>query len=204
MPIASAVAPRIAFVVFDRMTVLDLIGIYDPLTRLKSMGFMPALAWDLCGVQPMARDDRGLSLNATRVSEPLGGYDILVVPGGFGTRTLKDDQRFVAWLKTAEAARLKVSVCTGSILLGAAGFLRGKRATTHPTEYDGLKPYCAEVVAKRIVDEGDVITAGGVTSAIDVGLYVVERLAGKEVREKIARQMDYPYVPDPGSIAARA
>ncbi len=200
MPLASPVAPRIAFVVFDRMTVLDLIGIYDPLTRLKSMGFMPALAWDLCGLQPMARDDRGLSLNATRVNEPLGGYDILVVPGGFGTRALKDDQRFVAWLKTAEAAGLKASVCTGSILLGAAGFLRGKRATTHPTEYDALRPYCAEVMAKRIVDEGDVVTAGGVTSAIDLGLYLVERLAGAEVREKIARQMDYPYAPEPQSV----
>lgn len=200
------VAPRIAFVVFDRMTVLDLIGIYDPLTRLKSMGFMPALAWDLCALQPMARDDRGLSLNATRVSEPLSGYDILVVPGGFGTRTLKDDQHFVAWLKTAESVRLKVSVCTGSILLGAAGFLRGKRATTHPAEYEALKPYCAEVVTQRIVDEGDVITAGGVTSAIDAGLYLVERLAGGDVREKIARQMDYPHGPSsltPASVWTR-
>lgn len=199
----SAAAPRIAFVVFDRMTVLDFIGIYDPLTRLKSMGFMPALTWDVCALQPMARDDRGLSVNATRVNEPLGGYDVLVVPGGFGTRALKDDQRFLTWLKTAEPAPLKVSVCTGAILLGAAGFLRGKKATTHPAEYDALRPYCATVLQQRIVDEGDVITAAGVTAAIDVGLYVVERLAGPVVREKIARQMDYPYSPSPERIAAR-
>jgi len=193
-------APRIAFVVYDRMTVLDFIGIYDPLTRLKSMGFQPALTWDVCATQPMARDDRGLSLNATRFNEPLGGYDILVVPGGFGTRMLKDDARFVAWLQTAAPAELKVSVCTGAMLLGAAGFLKGKRATTHPADFEALKPYCAEVVAKRIVDEGDVITAGGVTSAIDVGLYVVERLAGADVRHKIARQMDYPYAMPPDSV----
>ncbi len=196
-------APRIAFVVYDRMTVLDFVGIYDPLTRLKSMGFMPALTWDLCAMQPMARDDRGLSLNATRVNEPLGGYDILVVPGGFGTRTLKDDQRFVAWLKTAEPADLKVSVCTGALLLGAAGYLRGKKATTHPAEYEALRPYCAEVLRQRIVDEGSVITAGGVTAAIDVGLYVVERLAGRRVRQKIALQMDYPYGPAPEAPGQR-
>jgi cyclohexyl-isocyanide hydratase len=193
-------APRIAFVVYDRMTVLDLIGIYDPLTRLKSMGFRPALTWDVCAMQPVARDDRGLSLNATRFNEPLGAYDILVVPGGYGTRTLKDDQRFVTWLQTAAPAELKVSVCTGAVLLGAAGFLKGKRATTHPAEFDRLRPYCAEVVAKRVVDEGGVITAGGVTSAIDVGLYVVERLAGPDVRQKIARQMDYPYAMPPDSV----
>lgn len=196
-------APRIAFVVYDRMTVLDFVGIYDPLTRLKSMGFMPALTWDLCAMQPMARDDRGLSLNATRVNEPLGGYDILVVPGGFGTRTLKDDQRFVAWLKTAEPVDLKVSVCTGALLLGAAGYLRGKKATTHPAEYEALRPYCAEVLRQRIVDEGSVITAGGVTSAIDVGLYLVERLAGLDVRQKIAVQMDYPYRPAPEAAGRR-
>jgi cyclohexyl-isocyanide hydratase len=196
-----ATAPRIAFVAFDRMTVLDLIGLYDPLTRLKSMGFMPALAWDLCAQQPLARDDRGLSLNATRVNEPLAGYDILVVPGGYGTRTLKDDPRFLAWLKTAEAVPLKVSVCTGSVLLGAAGFLRDKRATTHPTEYEALTPYCREVVPRRIVDEGTVITGGGVTSALDVGLYVVERLAGPDVRQRIARQMDYAYAPEALGLA---
>ena len=194
-------APRLAFVVFDRMTVLDFIGIYDPLTRLKSMGFLPGLTWDVCGQQPVARDDRGLSINATRFNEPLGGYDVLVVPGGFGTRTLKDDTRFVTWLQTAAPVELKVSVCTGAMLLGAAGFLKGKRATTHHAELDALRPYCAEVVSKRVVDEGDVITAGGVTSAIDVGLYVVERLAGAEVRRKIAKQMDYPYEMPAGSVA---
>ena len=196
-------APRIAFVVYDRMTVLDFVGIYDPLTRLKSMGFLPALTWDVCAMQPMARDDRGLSLNATRVNEPLGGYDILVVPGGFGTRTLKDDPRFVAWLQTAAPAALKVSVCTGALLLGAAGFLRGKKATTHPAEYEALRPYCAEVLRERIVDEGSVITAGGVTAAIDVGLYLVERLAGADVRQKIALQMDYPYRPGPEAPGPR-
>ncbi len=88
---------------------------------------------------------------------------------------------------------LKASVCTGALLLGAAGFLKGKRATTHPNNFDELAPYCAEVVDERVVDEGDIVTARGVTSAIDLGLYLVERLASAAARARIAKQMDYPY-----------
>jgi len=94
---------------------------------------------------------------------------------------------------TAEPARPKASVCTGSLLLGAAGFLKGRRATTHPNALEALKTYCATVVAARVVDEGDVITAVGVTSAVDLGLTLVARIAGEEARERIAEQMDYPH-----------
>jgi cyclohexyl-isocyanide hydratase len=89
---------------------------------------------------------------------------------------------------------LKTSVCTGALLLGAAGFLAGKRATTHPNAFEELKPYCATVIAaRRIVDEGEVVTARGVTASIDLGLHLVERIAGREARARIAKQMDYPY-----------
>ncbi len=89
--------------------------------------------------------------------------------------------------------RLKVSVCTGALLLGAAGFLRGRRATTHPNALKELEPYCGTVVRERVVDEGDVITAGGVACAIDAGLHLVQKLAGAEARARIAAEMDYPY-----------
>ncbi|ULA65161.1 MAG: hypothetical protein LZF86_190463 [Nitrospira sp.] len=84
-------------------------------------------------------------------------------------------------------------VCTDALLLGAAGFLEGKRATTHATALNELTPYCATVVQDRIVDEGNVVTAGGVASSIDLGLHIVERLAGPEARARIATQMAYPY-----------
>jgi cyclohexyl-isocyanide hydratase len=77
------------------------------------------------------------------------------------------------------------------VLLGAAGFLEGKRATTHRTAFEELRPFCREVIDRRIVDEGDIITARGVTSAIDLGLYLCEKLAGREARERIQKQMDY-------------
>ncbi|MFD0131711.1 DJ-1/PfpI family protein, partial [Bacillus subtilis] len=81
-------------------------------------------------------------------------------------------------------------VCTGSLLFGSAGFLNGKTATTHPNAFEDLMKYC-KVVDKRIVDEGSVITARGVSSSIDLGLYLYEKLAGYEAKEKIRIQMDY-------------
>ncbi len=192
---------KIAFVVFNGLTTLDFIGIYDPLTRLKTMGFMLDLQWDICAHTDIVKDDRGLAMVPTAISEPLQSYDVLVVPGGYGTRTLIQEENFIEWIKTAEPCRLKVSVCTGALLLGAAGFLRDKRATTHRSAFQELEPFCQKVLDHRIVDEGNIITARGVSSGIDEGLYVVERLAGAEARLKIARQMDYPYNLQAGDVA---
>jgi cyclohexyl-isocyanide hydratase len=184
---------KAALVVFDRMTSLDFIGFYDPITRLKSMKIMEDFEWRICSVIRRVVDDRGLGLEADAVAEPLDSYDMVFVPGGFGTRSLQRDGSFVDWLKTARSAPLKMSVCTGALLFGAAGFLQGRRATTHPSAYEELEPYCAAVVKERVVDEGDIITARGVSSAIDLGLHVVQRLAGADARDRVAAQMDYPY-----------
>jgi len=184
---------KAAFIIFDGVTALDFVGFYDPVTRLKSMKLLPDFDWRLCSATPRVADDRGLRVEADLVHESLASYDMLFVPGGYGTRELQHDRAFVGWLKSAAPVPLKVSVCTGGLLLGAAGFLQGRRATTHPAVYEELAPYCREVVRERVVDEGDVITAGGVSASIDLGLHVVQRLAGVEARERVAHQMDYPY-----------
>jgi transcriptional regulator GlxA family with amidase domain len=187
---------KAAFVVFDRMTHLDFIGFYDPVTRLSSMNIIPAFEWRICSNKPRVADDRraaGLTMIPDSVMEPLEGYDLLFVPGGMGTRTLQRDGEFVEWIKTAAPVKLKVSVCTGALLLGAAGFLRGRRATTHPGAYKELEPYCDTVLSDRIVDEGDVITGSGVATSLDLGLHVVQKLAGPDARSKVATQMCYPY-----------
>lgn len=184
---------KAAFVVFDGMTALDFIGFYDPVTRLKSMKIIEDFEWRICSRTQRVVDDRGLRFEADTVGMPLDSYDLLFVPGGFGTRPLQHDPEFIGWLQTARSVPLKISVCTGALLAGAAGFLRGRRATTHPSAYQELAPYCAEVVRERVVDEGNVITARGVSSAIDMGLHLVQRLAGGQARERIATQMDYPY-----------
>ncbi|HYP28171.1 MAG TPA: DJ-1/PfpI family protein [Blastocatellia bacterium] len=182
---------KIAFVIFEGMTALDFVGIFDPVTRLKTMGFIEELSWEVCSLTEDVPDGAGLRILPTRVGGSLEAFDLVIVPGGYGTRRLARDPAFVEWLRTAERCRLKASVCTGSVLLGAAGFLKGKRATTHRTSFEDLRPFCEEVVDQRIVDEGDVISARGVSSALDLGLHLCERLAGPEVKEKIRTQMDY-------------
>ncbi|MDD3518010.1 MAG: DJ-1/PfpI family protein [Chromatiales bacterium] len=184
---------KVAFVVFDQMTALDFIGFYDPVTRLRSMAILNDFEWRICARSRRVVDDRGLRLEADVVDEPLDAFDLLFLPGGFGTRALQHDVAFVDWLKTAAPVPLKVSVCTGALLLGAAGFLSGRRATTHPMACQELERYCGSVASDRVVDEGDVITAGGVSASIDLGLHVVQRLAGSEACARIAAQMDYPY-----------
>jgi transcriptional regulator GlxA family with amidase domain len=183
-----------AFVIFHHMTAMDFIGAYDPLTRLKSMGLMPSFEWDISALTADVTDDKGLHIAPTVVGQPLCQYDLIVVPGGRGTRTLQHDKVFIDWLRSSVSVRLKASVCTGSLLLGAAGFLKDKRATTNRNAVEELTPYCVQVVDDRVADEGGIITARGVTSAIDLGLYLIERLVGAEARARVATQMDYPYV----------
>ena len=182
---------KVAFIIYDGMTTLDFIGVYDPVTRLKTMGFMPNLEWDVCARSGAVKDGTGLQVTPTKISEPLHGYDMIIVPGGFGSRKLVDDPGFIGWLRTATPCTFKVSVCTGALLLGAAEFLKGKTATTHRSAFKDLQRFCSSVVDRRIVDEGDVITARGVTSSIDLGLYLCEKLAGREAKERIRQQMDY-------------
>ncbi|OPY36291.1 MAG: transcriptional activator FtrA [Methanoregula sp. PtaU1.Bin006] len=101
------------------------------------------------------------------------------------------DKTFLQWIAVASDRTTVAALCGGSLLLGAAGMLRTKRATTHPGLAGFLKNFAREVVPDRIMDEGNVITAGGVTTGIDLGLYLCGKIAGEEVREKIQQQMDY-------------
>jgi transcriptional regulator GlxA family with amidase domain len=129
----------------------------------------------------------------TRVGQPLTGDDLLIVPGG-GVEPLLADATFLDWPRAAAATPLTASVCSGALLLGAAGFPRGRRATTHPASFEALAPFCAAVDREaRVVDAGAVVTARGVTAGIDLGLHLVARLAGDEVRARIQRQMGSPF-----------
>src|SRR5437763_9784639 len=109
-----------------------------------------------CSSTRQRTDYRSLPITATRVNKPLAGYDAIIVAGGYGTRALVNDAAFIAWLQTAADCPLKASVCTGSLLLGAAGFLKARRATTHPSAYQDLASFCASVAHERIVADDDV------------------------------------------------
>lgn len=184
---------KIGFIVFDGITFLDFIGFYDVIYRLNLFEETKGTTWDICGPTEEISDELGLSIKVHKVQPDLADYDLVFVPGGMGTRKLRFDDSFVSWLKQAEQAQYLVSVCTGSLLLGAAGLLTGKKATTHPNTYDLLQPYCQEVMQARIVRDGHVITAGGVSTSIDLALYIIELLVNKEAAEIIKKQIDYPY-----------
>lgn len=183
---------RIAFVAFDRMNMLDFFGAYDALMRLKTLGFVENLTCNTCALKEEVRDIHGLTLKADTVQSSLDGYDIVVVPGGTGTRTLIHDEIFLAWIRSARFSPLKAGVCTGALLLGAAGFLKDKRATTHSNALEILAPYCAEVLQDaRVVDAGEIVTSAGVSASIDLGLYLCERFAGAGA--VVAKGMEYPF-----------
>ena len=182
---------RTAFVLFDGMTALDFVGVYDPLTRLKAMDLMASLKWDLCAMAEKVMDSTGLGLVPTVVGQSLAAYDLLVVPGGATAKNRSLDSVFIDWIKTAAPVPLKVSVCSGALILGAAGFLQGKKATTHAARREDLKLYCSEVVEGRVVDEGNTITCGGVTAGIDLGLYLCGKFASLDAKEIIKHRMDY-------------
>lgn len=184
---------KIAFVIFNGMTFLDFIGFYDVIYRLNMFEETKGTTWDICGLSEEISDELGLTVKVNRVKPDLSEYDLLFVPGGMGTRELRYDDEFITWLKQADKVKYKVSVCTGSLLLGAAGFLENKKATTHPNVYELLEPYCAEVIKTRIVKDGDLITAGGVSTSIDLALYIVKLFVNQEAVEIIKQQIDYPY-----------
>jgi len=187
---------KIAFVLYDGVTLLDFAGAYDPLTRLKTMGFVPDLEYCTCARQERIRSFEGVELTVDRVSPDLAGFDYVIVPGGNSIANLIRDREFIGWLAVSPGKTTVAAVCGGALLAGAAGMLKTRRATTNPALMEILKKFAREVSKDRVVDDDHVITAGGVTAAIDMGLYLTERIAGRDARLAIQKQMDYPYYPE--------
>jgi len=131
-------------------------------------------------------------VRADRLADDLRGYDYVFIPGGNGVQELIADQTFMQALRELPPETMRTAVCGGTLALGAAGLLRGKKATTHPLLTQHLRRFTGDVSDARVVEDGNVITARGVASAIDLGLYLCRRIAGPVVREKIRIQMDYP------------
>ncbi|OGK76957.1 MAG: hypothetical protein A2X52_22555 [Candidatus Rokubacteria bacterium GWC2_70_16] len=139
------------------------------------MGIDPDVGHRIIGTEREIADGTGLTLTPDAVSEDLAAFDLLYVPGDLGTRRLAGDPGLIAYLKTRGGARPVASVCTGALLLCAAGSLAGRRATTHHRSYDLRREV---VTGRRIVDEGRAVTAGGVSSALSLRLYLVENSEG--------------------------
>jgi transcriptional regulator GlxA family with amidase domain len=191
---------KIAIPIFDKVTALDAVGPYEVLSRLpgaelKFVGFEPG---------PVKTDNRMLSLHAELALEDFADPDILVVPGGFGTRPLMHDARMLDWVRQVHAGtQWTTSVCTGSLVLGAAGLLEGKRATGHWLYLEPLRGYGAEPTSERVVEDGKVITAAGVSAGIDMALHIVDRELGPEAAQAVQLGIEYDPQPpfDSGSPA---
>jgi len=183
---------EIAIPLYDRFTALDAVGPYQVLSALPEarVRFIAAEAG------PVRADNRMLTLVAEASLDDVPSPDILVVPGGIGTRALLEDEQMVGWVRTAhETSRYTTSVCTGSLLLAAAGILDGVDATTHWMVRDFLGELGANPVPDRVVERGKVFTAAGVSSGIDMALVLADRIAGPEVSQAI--QLAIEYDPEP-------
>ncbi len=185
---------RIAIPVFDRMTALDAIGPYEVLQRIPTFD-ITFVGHDVGEV----RTENGmLALCADATFEALPEPDVIVFPGGVGTRVLEHDERVLRWVRNAHAGtRFTTSVCTGSLVLGAAGLLDGLTATTHWSCYRELAAHGAEPSASRVVEHLDrrIVTAAGVSSGIDMALRLVELLVDRTAAQ--AAQLMIEYDPQP-------
>jgi transcriptional regulator GlxA family with amidase domain len=190
---------QIAIPLFERVTALDAIGPYEVLSRL------PGATVLFVAAQPGSKrtDTGALALTADRGLSEAPQPDIVVVPGGRGTRDQPHDE-LLAWIQQAhQTSRWTTSVCTGALLLGAAGILDGLRATTHWLFFDQLRDCGAEPTLERVVEQGKVITAAGVSSGIDMALRLVQLIAGDEMAQAIQLSIEYDPQPplDAGSPA---
>lgn len=189
---------EIAIPLFDRFTALDAVGPYQVLAGL------PGAQVRFLGPEagPVRADNRMLTLVAEAPYEDSPAPDVLVFPGGNGTRALLEDDRVLGWVRRVhESSRWTTSVCTGSLVLAAAGVLEGLKATTHWMEMERLGELGAQPVSDRVVEQGKVITAAGVSAGIDMALTLAAREAGPEVAQAIQLAIEYDPQPpfDAGS-----
>ena len=183
---------EIAVLLFDRFTALDAIGPYEVFSRLPGA----KLTFVATEARTYRTDTQVLGLAADGTLDELPTPDVIVVPGGPGEAVMAADGPVLDWLRAAdETSTWTTSVCTGSLILGAAGLVEGKRATSHWLAMDKLATFGAIPVSERVVFDGKLVTAAGVSAGIDMALTLAERIAGPEVAQAI--QLGIEYDPQP-------
>ncbi|MCN9241602.1 DJ-1/PfpI family protein [Streptomyces sp. RY43-2] len=189
---------QIAIVLYDRFTALDAVGPYETLGRLPDAETV--FVAEQAG--PVRTDTGALALTADRTLAEVRSPDIVVVPGGPGQIPQTENPVLLDWLCAADATSTwTTSVCTGSLLLAAAGLLQGRRATSHWLALDALTGFGAEPTGERVVFDGKYVTAAGVSAGIDMGLTLLGRIAGDEHAQAVQLLTEYDPQPpyDAGS-----
>ena len=183
---------KIAYLLYDRFTVLDIAGPHDVFNSVP--GNESIFVAEQAG--PIRNESDTLSLVADASLDEVTSPDIVVVPGGFGNRLLLEHEPLHEWIRGVhETSIWTTSVCTGSLLLAAAGLLDGAPATTHWLARDVLAELGAKPVPDRIVEHGKIVTAAGVSSGIDMALHLVKTINGEEVAQAV--QLGIEYDPEP-------
>jgi transcriptional regulator GlxA family with amidase domain len=183
---------QIAYLLYDRFTALDITGPHEVLNSVP--GNESIFVAENRG--PVRNESDSLSLVADASLAEVPNPDVLVVPGGYGTRALLEHEPLLGWIREAhETTTWTTSVCTGGLLLAAAGLLDGTPATTHWLARDLLAQLGAKPVAERVVEHGKIVTAAGVSAGIDMALTLVQRVNGDEVAQAV--QLGIEYDPEP-------
>ncbi|WP_371778228.1 DJ-1/PfpI family protein [Streptosporangium subroseum] len=191
---------RIVIPLFDRFTALDAVGPYEVLKFLPGAEVVFAAA----GSGPVRDASQWLAITADATFADIDSCDVLLVPGGPGTRGLLQDGELLGWIRRMHrGSSWTTSVCTGSLLLGAAGLLTGLSATTHWGAVDVLESFGATYTAERVVFQGKIVTAAGVSSGIDMALALAARITDRTTAEAIQLAIEYDPRPpfDAGSPA---
>jgi putative intracellular protease/amidase len=190
----------IAILLFDRFTALDAVGPYEVLRNLPGAN----LTFVATEAGPQRADSKRLALVADATLDEVPHPDIVLVPGGPGQTEAEKDEAILDWLRTAhETTTWTTSVCTGSLVLGAAGLLEGKRATTYWLALEDLARHGAIPTDERVVFDGKVVTAAGVSSGIDMALTLAREIGGDDLSQMIQLGIEYDPQPpfDSGSQA---
>jgi transcriptional regulator GlxA family with amidase domain len=183
---------QIAYLLYDRFTALDITGPHDVFNSVP--GNESIFVAETSG--PIRNESDTLSMVADASIDEVTSPDIVVIPGGFGNRLLLEHEPLHEWIRSVhETSTWTTSVCTGSLLLAAAGLLDGVPATTHWLARDLLAELGAEVVPDRVVEHGKIVTAAGVSSGIDMALTLVQRINGDDVAKAV--QLGIEYDPEP-------
>ncbi|UFS70135.1 DJ-1/PfpI family protein [Geomonas sp. RF6] len=189
---------RVAILIIDDVEVLDFAGpfeVFSVTNEVNGYGLMEIFT--VSGEKREVRARNGLSVIPHYALGEAPVPDILIIPGGSGTRPLLHDNEVLSWIVTsAQGAERVLSVCTGALLLGKAGLLNGLRCTTHHSAFGLLAEIAPESEVlrdARFVDEGKVVTSAGISAGIDMSLHVVASLFGKEVAQGTAAYMEYPF-----------
>ena len=182
---------QIAILLFDDITALDAVGPYEVLSRIPGA----TVSWVTSSPGPK-KAKGGLSLVADHRLDEMINPQIVLVPGGSGVDAVMKDPAVIQWLRAVHQTSIfTTAVCTGTLILGAAGLLRGLRATTHWNYRERLVEFGAEAVSERVVREGKIVTAAGVSAGIDMALRLVQWLAGDKAAQAI--QLGIEYDPSP-------